>query len=67
MGNANRGQARIFSLLKMFGLEDRFINLDSMIEKLLTTSIDYNTIVPKIEHYRQISYNFLKQHLSSNE
>lgn len=63
MGNPNRGLTRIYSLLKLFGLEDRFANQESQIEGLLQNRIDYKIIKSKIEAYKKSSMEFLHNSL----
>lgn len=63
MGNPNRGLTRIYSLLKLFGLEDRFVNQESQIGELLQNEIDYEIIKSKIEVYKKNSMDFLHHSL----
>ena len=63
MGNPNRGLTRIYSLLKLFGLEDRFVNQESQIGELLQNEIDYEIIKSKIDIYKKNSMDFLHHSL----
>lgn len=63
MGNPARGLSRIYSLLKLFGLEDRFIYKISQIPNLLQNEIDYTKIEPIIKKYKVDSLLFLHKSL----
>lgn len=65
-GNPGRGNARFTSLLKMFGLEERFV-LDA--SKVTVNDIqnmdeiDWNKVNGILESKRDLSFNFLKNNL----
>ena len=61
VGNKKRGMARIESLLKMFGLEDRLIN-DSKEFEVLDT-INYDAVYEKYELLKKESFHFLQANL----
>lgn len=60
-GNNFRGKARFDSLLKTFGLENRFIVSSSQLKnrQILDEQINWDTINQTIERQKQISKNFL--------
>ncbi len=59
--NKNRGAERFFSLLRMFGLEDRMVsNID---EINVNKAIDWNSVNLKRNQMRQKSLSFLAEHL----
>lgn len=59
--NTTRGTARIDSLLKMFGLEDRCISSHQLgeIDKILSTNIDYIDIECRLQEFRKKSTLFI--------
>lgn len=62
--NNKRGAARFLSLLKMFGLGDRLIDeSNSNYYSLLSTPIDFESIEDNINHWRNISIEFLCNNL----
>lgn len=62
--NKERGAARFKSLLEMLGLENRLTDeTDSQYNRILSTPIDYKSIKPRIEHWRNISFAFLHDNL----
>lgn len=67
MGNEKRGMSRFTSLLKMFGLEHRFItSLDAeSIDGLLGRSINWNNVNEILEKERAKAFGFLKDSLES--
>lgn len=63
--NSERGGARFKSLLAMFGLENRLVNMeDSKYIDILKISIDYSSIETLIEKWRRISFAFLDNALA---
>lgn len=61
-GNKERGQSRFLSLLRMFGLEDRLIGLDSEIDSLQPINYDKinNILSIKKEESLKVLIEFLK-------
>lgn len=59
--NEDRGLSRFYSLLSMFGLEDRIINEK---EEYTLPLSEYKPNFEMLEKMRNISYDFLKQALS---
>jgi len=65
-GNRGRGLSRIYSLLKLFGLESRMVTGDKNYEKALLTPIDYTTISTKVSALREESLAWLKSSIEIN-
>lgn len=65
IGNPERGNARIESLLRMFGLEERMVGNanPALLEKLANKKIDWEKVDSIIADYRQKGYNFLRENL----
>ena len=64
IGNKERGLARFTSLLKMFGLEDRFVtSADEVTEELINREIDWDLVNAKIKSEQKRSFDYLKKHL----
>lgn len=65
-GNNFRGKARFDSLLKIFGLENRFIESSSQLKdkQIFKEPIDWETVNNVLEEQKQISKNFLISALS---
>lgn len=61
IGNKRRGMARFYSLLKMFGLENRLITKFEDAEQLLKSHIDYDAVNQLLKEKRKESIGFLKQ------
>lgn len=61
VGNETRGMSRFYSLLNMFGLEDRLVAENSDIR--LNNDIDYNLVYKKYSELKDASLDFLKQSL----
>ena len=61
LGNAKRGQARISSLLKMFGLENRCVS--NAAEIISLPSIRWNRINAQIKELKDMSLNILLKEL----
>lgn len=57
-GNPKRGNSRIQSLLKIFGLQDRLFTDLQKLEKL--KEIDYVTVFKQLEEWKKKSFDFLK-------
>lgn len=63
--NAKRGNARLDSLLEMFGLEDRRINsLDELTREAMNRPIDWQRVNALRESKKQQSLSFLRNALS---
>lgn len=62
--NENRGADRFYSLLKVFGLEDRIITINNSINTILQKKIDWGKVNQIIENEKQQSLLFLKQALN---
>ena len=57
---------KVSSLLKQFEIKDRIIddaNYEAMLDKVDSCKIDYNTVYEKIEKYKKISLNYLKENI----
>lgn len=63
MGNHERGLTRIESLLKLFGMENRFITESCQIEDIINNKIDYTNVNQLIDKYKMRSMEFLYQEL----
>lgn len=63
-GNPKRGNSRIQSLLKIFGLQDRLFTDLQKLEKL--KEIDYVTVFKQLEEWKKKSFDFLKMPNYSN-
>lgn len=61
VGNETRGMSRFYSLLNMFGLEDRLVAENS--DFRLNNDIDYNLVYKKYSELKDASLDFLKQSL----
>ena len=61
VGNQERGLTRIFSLLEMFGLQDRLVNNIDDIKKL--SKIDFVGVHALLQSYQDKSKEFLKRNL----
>lgn len=64
MGNPARGLSRIDSLIKQFGLEDRYICKETQIRDLLQNKIDYSMVELVIEKNKNKSLFFLHKTLA---
>lgn len=60
-GNEKRGMSRLLSLLKMFGIEDRFVSTFEDCKHL--NEIDYDTVYEKLERYKAESMAFINKAL----
>lgn len=58
IGNTSRGMARFFSLLKMFGLQDRLFDVDKMVN--IPGKIDWNLVNLKRAELQSASFDFLR-------
>lgn len=67
-GNPKRGIARFNSLVKMFGLEDRFVvnSAEIDLEKMLRP-IDWNTVNARLDSLRKKSLQFIELALSTEK
>ena len=65
VGNSARGLARFQSLLSLFGLEDRLLDLDLCEEGVIPTTneIDWKKVDRKLQEMRTFSIDFLKNAL----
>lgn len=63
ISNSKRGNARLFSLLALFGLEDRMVSEEGDLDALET--IDYHIVDEKLKQYRETSLSFLRTALQS--
>lgn len=59
VGNTSRGLSRIYSILNMFGLNDRYAKSYNDINNILHRAIDYQPINHKIADIRASSSDFL--------
>lgn len=64
IGNKERGLARIYSLLSMFGLEDRLTS-DTGLDINRMKTIDYDRVDEILAKHREVSRTFLIQALTS--
>lgn len=63
-GNKDRGLSRFYSLLEMFGLQERLIETkEQLTDKLIQQRIDWDKINKIIERQREYSLSFLKNNL----
>lgn len=63
IANKSRGMARFYSLLRMYGLEERLIT-DHLDTSLLNKPIDWVAVNRKRSEMKEISLRFLKENLS---
>lgn len=63
LGNPSRGMARFYSLLKMFGLENRLVTLDKLATFNFDAPIDWSLVNARREELKQKSLLFLKGNL----
>lgn len=63
LGNPERGMARFYSLLKMFGLENRLVTIDRLDNIDFDASIDWCAVNARREELKQKSQTFLKENL----
>jgi len=63
LGNSVRGMARFYSLLKLFGLEDRLITPDRLVNLDISQPIDWALVNKKHEMLREQSLRFLMTNL----
>ena len=62
-GNKERGLARFYSLLSIFGLENRLITNSEDAQKVMTEFVDWNAVNNKKKEWQEKSLNFLKNNL----
>ena len=63
--NSNRGNARLMSLLSLFGLQNRIIDkLQGLGSLQYEANIDYHKVDATLEKQRSFSLNYLRQSLS---
>lgn len=63
--NTERGAERFKSLLAMFGLEERLVNSNEKnYTQHIANNIDYNTIEPLIDKWRNLSMDYLNKALT---
>ena len=62
--NNKRGNARLFSLLKMFGLESRILKDDNL-RQLIHAEIDWDIVDKKVDERKAFSLDFLRNALNS--
>ena len=63
-GNQSRGNTRFDSLLSLFGLKNRLINVDNVQNIDLNTPIDWTSVNKKISQMKVKSQEFLKESLN---
>lgn len=63
LGNPGRGMARFYSLLRMFGLEDRLVTLDKLATLDFDAPVDWSSVNARREELKQKSLAFLKENL----
>lgn len=63
IGNPTRGMSRFTSLLKIFNLEDRLININSIDQVDLKKNIDWNMVNACVDNYRHKSLELLRKSL----
>lgn len=63
IGNKDRGNARFESLLQLFGLEDRRINIEDVNKVNLSVKIDWDRVNSIKEEWKKKSISFLKDNL----
>jgi len=61
----NNQNSRIYSLLKLFDLEDRLVSSYKEIQKLLNSAIDFETVNNILEKQRKTSIQYLSNALKS--
>lgn len=61
--NEGRGSARYYSLLRMFGLENRIVSKLDEIDQIVGTDIDWGCVNNILNQKRDLSYNFLIHNL----
>lgn len=66
IANKGRGFARIESLLNLFGIEDRLINVSETHRITQIKKIDYELVHKKLEFLREKAFNFLTSNLQCN-
>lgn len=64
IGNKDRGMSRFYSLLKMFGLEDRLVDINDM-ANYAEKEIDWEHVDSILEQKREEAFQFLNQALQS--
>lgn len=64
LGNKGRGMARFYSLLKMFGLENRLVKLDAVDTMDVLAPIDWNKVNARREELKGISLDYIKRALN---
>ena len=64
MGNPNRGNARMMSLLRMFNLENRLISSVEEYDRISNNTIAWNDVNNKIKLYREQAISFLMNALA---
>ena len=64
--NKQRGASRFYSLLNMFGLQDRLISDISEIGNVLTKDIDYSRVNNILKKYQKESVDFLIRSLKNS-
>lgn len=64
VGNKSRGLARFYSLLSLFGLEERLIDESKLEQMDWNKGIDWNFVNTKKSELRNISLDFLKKNLN---
>lgn len=62
--NSYRGNARIESLLHLFGLENRLVNSVGECDKILSAPITWDEVNSKLEKMRKMSMLFLSKNIS---
>ena len=65
IGNQERGLTRFHSLLKLFGLEDRLLQTDTIQPIDYARPINWDAVNAKKKEMQHFSIDFLKQHLGS--
>ncbi|EKT0593524.1 polysaccharide pyruvyl transferase family protein [Morganella morganii subsp. morganii] len=64
--NKNRGESRLFSLLSLLGLEDRFVFEHELIDSVKNSNkIDYTKVINKLDEHKIKSKNFIIRSLST--
>lgn len=59
LSNEGRGQTRLLSILKTFGLEERLIFNKKDALRIIQKPIDWNSVDERMKHMRQVSESFL--------
>ena len=62
-GNKERGMARFLSLLKIFGLEERFVTDSKEAEEVIKKTIDWDKVNTIKKEWQKKSFDFLKNNL----